>query len=163
MIALRDQKGMTLVEVLVGAALVAMLVMPTSLAIYHFISLSHQGNARLTALHNIQNAARIISRDGQMAESTDLVEGAEPVASLGLAWLDRYAGVTEGHTASYRLTDNNLERTYDGVSAVIARHISSVAFSRDGGVITMTIAAQAPGSPRAREEKTYTISPRPSQ
>ncbi|MEE8173997.1 MAG: prepilin-type N-terminal cleavage/methylation domain-containing protein, partial [Dehalococcoidia bacterium] len=87
MIALRDQKGMTLVEVLVGAALVAMLVMPISLAIYHFISLSHQGNAQLTALHNIQNAARIISRDGQMAESTDLVEGAEPVASLGLAWL----------------------------------------------------------------------------
>ena len=163
MIALSDQKGMTLVEVLVGGAIVALLVGVTAMAIFHFISLTHQSNTRLTALHNIQNAARIISRDGQMAESTDLVEGAEPVAGLSLTWIDRYAGANEGHTASYRLDDNKLERTYDGVPAIIARYISSVAFSKDEGVITMTIASQAPGSPRAHQEKTYNISLRPSQ
>ena len=161
--ALNDNKGMTLVEVLVGTAIVVMLVGVTSLAIFHFVSLTNEGNARLTALHNIQNAARIISRDGQMAESTDLVEGAEPVANLSLSWVDRYAGATESHTASYSLSDNKLERTYDGISAVIARHISSVAFSKAGGLITMTIGSQVSGSPQDGEEKTYNISPRPSQ
>ena len=163
MMALSDQRGMTLVEVLVGTAIVVMLVGVTASAIFHFISLSDQSNARLTALHNIQNAARMIGRDGQMAEGTDLVDGAEPVASLSLTWIDRYAGANEGHIASYCLTDNKLERTYDGVPGVIARHISSVAFSQNGGVITMAIASQAPGSPRAPEEKTYNISLRPSQ
>ena len=55
----------------------------------------------VTAAHEIGSAARWISQDGMMAESTDLAEGAQPADNQTLTWIERYDFASIPHSSSY--------------------------------------------------------------
>lgn len=152
------QKGMTLLELLVGMAITAMIMSGILALIYHEVTSTATTKTSVTVAHEITNAARWLSQDATMAESTDLVMGTDPVNHLMLAWVERYDFNNIPHSSSYSLYGSELRRNYDGTVTTVARNISKVEFSQDGSVLTVSISC----TPQWRVadptvEKTYRI------
>ena len=61
------QKGMTMVELVVAIAITGIIVAFLGTAIYQIITVTGYGNDRLTAVHELQNAAYWFNLDGQEA------------------------------------------------------------------------------------------------
>ena len=157
------QKGMTLLE-LMAAMAIAVLVMGGALAL---IFQEYRGTAiaksPITVAHEIGNAARCISQDGMMAESTDLVEGAEPADNLMLTWIERYDFANIPHSSSYSLCGAELRRNYDGIETTVARNISKIEFSQTDRLITVSISCTPQWwDPQQIVQKTYRICLRPA-
>ena len=57
-------------------------------------------------------------------------------------WVDVTGWAVEGsesHFVEYTLAVPHLMRNYDGTNQIVARHVSSIAFSRNGTFITISI------------------------
>lgn len=152
------QKGMTLLELLAAMAVGAMVMTGAVALIFHEYKGTDAAKASVTAATEIGNAARWISQDGMMAESTDLVEGAHPVGRLTLTWIERYEFTNIPHTSSYSLSGTGLRRNYDGTETTVAREISEVEFSQAGNLLTVSISYSSPWYTSERTvQKTYRI------
>lgn len=66
---MKRQLGFSLVELLAALAITGLVVSGLGTAIYQMLSVTQYGNARLTASHELQNAAHWFSFDGQRASS----------------------------------------------------------------------------------------------
>ena len=153
-----SQKGMTLLEVTVGLAIVGMIGIGVLGLINHELKLTGTARACVTAAEEIKGAARWISQDAMMTESTNLVEGAQPANDLALNWIERYEFINVPHACSYSLCGTELCRDYDGTVTTVARHISGVKFSQAGNLLTVSITCTPPWIGQSRTvEKTYHI------
>jgi len=152
------QRGMTLLELLAGMAVAAMVMGGALVLIFHEYQGTDIARTHVTAAHEIGNAARWISQDLGMAESTDLIESAGPAASVSVAWLDRRDFANIPHAISYQLLNNQLKRDYDGAVTTVARNISGVEFTQTGRLITVLISC-TPRSwqPEQIVQKTYQV------
>ncbi len=77
--------------------------------------------------------------------------------AVTLSWVD-YTGFEStnytSHSSSYILSGTNLQRTYDGVTSIVGRHITSVGFTQNGRVISVIITATGSGAqPRSETLK----------
>lgn len=152
------QKGTTLLELTVSMAIVGVIVLGVVGLIYHELKSTATARASVTVGHEIRNAARWISQDGMMAEGSNLIEGAQPVDQLNLAWIERYDFNNIPHSCSYYLSGTELRRDYDGTVTTVARHISGIDFSQAGNLLTVTISCTPPWIGQYRTiEKTYRI------
>jgi len=153
----RSQRGFTLLEVLMVAAIAGLLASGIGATAFQLIRGPDRGNSSLTALLEIQNATYRISSDGQMAQTTDLVDGADPVDHMGLSWTDQYGDAGEPHTSSYYLSGTELQRDYDGNVTVVAHYVANIEFSLNERVITVTITCTPDGSSGVSEQKTFNV------
>jgi prepilin-type N-terminal cleavage/methylation domain-containing protein len=145
---MRNERGFTLVELVIVVALTGIIASVIGSAIFQLSTVSGYGEARLTAMHELQNAGYWLNRDGQMSAS------ASGGASLSLS-IPSAPGVT------YTLVGTNLRR-YDGTSTIVmAKNISSASFSVSGRVITMTITSAPPGRDQVSQQGTYSVAMRP--
>ena len=151
-----DQKGITLVETIVAAGIASMLIGVLGSAIFLFTRTTEQGNNELRALHDVQNTGHWLTRDGKMAEATDLVDGAGPVGNMTMNWTD--GGLA--YTVTYSLSGTDLQRDYNGAAITVARYVSSVGFSISQGIITANLTSSPGGRWGTTEEVTYEIYPR---
>jgi len=152
------QKGMTVLELVVGMAIVGMLVIGVVTLINHEVKGTAAARASVTNSDQIRGAARWLCKDGCMAESTNLVEGSQPVDNLTLSWVERYECVNVPHTCSYSLSGDELRRDYDGTVTTVARYISGIEFSQTGDVLTVSISCTPPWIGQDQVvEKTYRI------
>ena len=158
--ALWGQRGMTLLELLVAAAVGAVLTTGAAAAIYQSGKLARWGGDELRAWHDIRSGVYWMGRDIPMAETTDLVDGAGPVSSLSLTWTEHSEAGDIPHTSSYYLVGSELKRDYDGSVITVARHIQSLGFSLSQRLITVSLSS-SPGEPAAAENMTYMIYLRP--
>ncbi len=143
----RNEYGFTLVELVIVVALTGIIASVIGPAIFQLTTVSGYGEARLTAMHELQNSGYWFTRDGQMSIS------ASGGASLSLS-IPAAPGIT------YTLVGTNLQR-YDGTSTIImAKNISNASFSVSGRVITMTIASAPPGRDEVSQEGTYSVAMR---
>jgi len=142
MIERKGQSGMTLVELMVASAIMAAILLGLTVATYMVVSATERGNDTASALRDVRNAAYWISNDAQMATSTDLVEGAEPVDSVTLEWTD---SLGDAHTCSYELSGTRLQRDYDGSEMTVAWHVASVDFSISGNLLNYDVESAPPG------------------
>lgn len=153
-----SQKGMTLLEVTIGLAIVGMIGIGVLGLINHEFKSTATARACVTAAEEMKGAARWISQDGWMTESTNLVDGAEPVDSLTLDWIERYEFVNVPHTCSYYLSGDELCRDYDGTVTTVAQHISEIKFSQADYLLTVSLTCTPPWIGQSRTvEKTYHI------
>ena len=136
-----NQKGMTLVELLVALTITAVIIGGLSIAIYMITSVTERGNADTSALHNMEKVAYWISNDARMANTTDLSDGGSPADSITLQWID---GNGNNHYSHYWLSGTNLQRDYDGVITVVAWDISSIEFSISGDILTFRTESTPP-------------------
>ncbi len=153
-----DQRGMTLVETIMAAAITVMLAGVLGSAIFQFMQGTEEGNDQFRALHDVQNAGYWITLDGKRAETSNLVEGAQPVDGMTLSWTDG----GQAHTVVYALSGNDLQRNHNGTITLVARHVSSVGFSTSQGIITATVASSPDGRWEVSEEATYKVYSRPT-
>jgi len=152
------QKGMTLLELIVAMA-IAVLVMGGALEVlYQEYRGTGITKTYVTATHEIGNAARWISQDAMMAESTGLVEEADSVDNMTLTWVERYDYKNIPHSSSYYLLNNQLQRDYDGTVTTVARNICNIEFSQTGYLVTASISCMPKWwVPDRTVQKTYRI------
>lgn len=146
---LSSQSGMTIVEMLIALAISAVILSSIGTALYIITNITGRGNAHAAAIQDLQRAAFWISHDGQMARTTDLIDGALPVASVTLSWLD---ADDVSHSSVYSLSGTELLRTYDGITTTVGMYISSVEFSLNDELLTYRIESTPPGRWAASRE-----------
>ena len=147
---MKGQRGLSLVELVVAVAVTGIIVVFLGTAIYQMITITGYGNSRLTALHELQNAAHWFTRDGQRAVSAD--------ASGGLLLT-----ISESLSITYSLAGTELRRDPGGNPMVLARNISSAAFSVDSRTVTMSLTSSPGGRDAVSENATYRVFLRPTE
>jgi len=154
-----DQKGFTMIELLVALTISVFIgtLLGTSTSMFYRVTGS--GNDKFRAFHAVRNAARIISLDTHMATTTDLVDGALPVSGVTMQWTDESTDPPSAHISVYQLSPGgDLSRNYDDSGArVIARDIQDIGFSLCGNELTVDITAAPLGGSGVSEQYSYTI------
>ena len=164
MISSQDgQKGVTLLELMVSMAITVMVAGGAVGLIFHEFRGTATAKTQVTAAHEIGYAARRISQDAMMAESTDLAEEAQPTDQLTLTWTERYDFANIPHYSSYSLCGNELRRDYDGNIITVARNISKIEFSQTGYLLKISISCTPPWWNSTTVKKTYHIYLRASE
>ena len=158
------QKGMTLLELMAAMAITTLLMGGAFSIIFQEFNGTDVAKTTVTAAHEISNAARRISQDGMMAESTDLTDGAPPTSYLTLSWIERHDFLNIPHSCSYSLWGDELRRNYDDTETTVARNISKVKFAQNGQLLTVSISCTPHWwIPERTITKTYNVYLRPSE
>jgi prepilin-type N-terminal cleavage/methylation domain-containing protein len=163
-----NHRGFTVVEFLVTLAVGGMVLAGIVPAIFQMTVGLTRNNGEGIALSDIQNAAHWLTRDLQMAHTTDLIDLAPPVSQVTLSWNDLTEwAVNEGsvsHSATYTYSGTTLQRNYDGQVSIVARHLTYVGFSINGRLVTVTLTSSPEDlMPRSSETRTYLIYLRPGE
>ena len=144
-----NQKGFTLIEILVAMAVGGMIMAVALLSIYQIVWGTARSNDQVAALTDVNYAALWLKYDLQMAQSTNLTDGDPvPQESVRLSWNDNTGWTAENesaHSTTYTLSDTDLLRTYDGNVKIVGRYIASIGFTQNGGVVNVDITATGPG------------------
>ena len=138
---IRDERGITLVELLVALAITGLITGILVTAIYQIYQITGWGNNELVVQHDLQNAATWLNRDVLTASRAE-VSGSQMVLKVPY-----FAGTILTRTITYTLAaDGTLTRDSGDSTVTVARRVDSVAFSATGMVtssITITITSQA--------------------
>ena len=166
----KDQKGFTLLELLLAFLIGAIIASGITAAIFQVVVGSARTNNHMIAVRQVQSAGYWVSRDAQMAQNVTV--GAASGFPLTLSWIDS-GGKT--NQAIYSLenmskgTLKQLQRTFSKTGEttktdIIARFIDSASTScaLNNGVFTLNVTATVgPSSQRQSETRVYEIVPRP--
>ena len=153
---LSEQKGFTLVEILIALGITALITGVLGTAIFQIFDRSVRGQDTLRALNDIQNAGRWLYLDGGRAETTDLVNDAPSVNSMTLNWTSD----GQPHAATYALTNSELIRNHNGTQTTVARYVSVADFSISNDLITINLTS-SPGSTGVSKQIIYKVWLRP--
>jgi prepilin-type N-terminal cleavage/methylation domain-containing protein len=145
---MKGERGMTMVELVTAVAVTGVIVAFLGTAVYQIITVSASGNDRLTALHELQNAAHWFNRDAQQAVT------ASTGATLSLT-------LSDGSSVTYSLAGTELRRTRGATQTTLGRNIAAAAFSFSGRVVTMSLTAAPAGRYGVSESATYQVTLRP--
>lgn len=151
------QRGFTLVEVLVSTSIIGLLVPLIGTGVFQSVNTSERIGGDLQPAGNTRGAVQWLSRDIPMALTTDLTDGAVPVSGATFTWTDLFNNGQTAHSVSYSLSGNDLRRTYDGLTSTVGRNVTSVAFSRAGRLVTITITAQSSDRFQTADVKTIKV------
>ncbi|MDP2952039.1 MAG: type II secretion system protein [Chloroflexota bacterium] len=147
------QRGIALAEVLIATAITGLLAGVVSTSIYQFVTVTERSSQRMTALHEVQNAASWVVLDGQMASTA--VGGNQLLLTL-----------PDGSSITYVLAGAGpryeLQRTAGASTIAVARNITAVDFSLDGRLVTMTITSSPESRWNITEERIYQVHLRPT-
>ena len=147
---MKGEQGFTLVELLIVTAITGFIFIVLGAAIHHIVTIPEEGNDRVTALHELQNAAHWVNLDGQMAQSAS--GGNELVLTL-----------PDSSSISYTLVGTDLFRTTSTSNRTLAKNITSANFSIQNRIITVDLASAPDGRWGVSENETYQICMRPSE
>ena len=132
---MKAERGFTLVEMLVAAAIAGLLSIALVGTVFQVTTVAVNGTDKLAASNDIQNAVHRISRDGQTAS------GAVGGSSLTLTY-------PSASQVLYSLVGDELLRTVSGSDTVVARDIASVSFSvTDRSIEVTLIQSEGGGEP----------------
>jgi len=168
----RNQKGFTLIELVIAIPIIAIVGLAASAALIQVIQ-STQTSAHMTALRQVQTAGYWVSRDAlQAQEEPDVTP---PTGFLSLTWTD--SEDDEVHQVIYSLPDmpsgtlkkfQRQEIVTDGgapvsdtttlVSQYIDSSQTSCTWDEDTKMLTFTVTATMEGE---IETRTYEVQPRP--
>ncbi len=139
---LHHEAGASLVELLIGMAISAFVVATLGTAVFQFYAVSGWGNARMSVLHDLQNAGLWLGRDAQEAASFS--------SGGGLTYgTFNWTGNSVQFRYAYDPGTTSLVRVHlvGGVpqsTVTVARHIASqgdVTFSAAGSLVTVSLTA----------------------
>ena len=141
---IKNERGYTLVELLVSLAITSIIFTVIGGAIFQLSTVSGAGNDRLSANHELQNAAYWFNLDGQAAQSA--------TGGDSLVLTDPGVGAI-----TYSLEDGSLVRTAADSSITLAQDISSAGFTVQGRLVSMRVTASPAGRANVNVEQTYKV------
>lgn len=147
---IKSERGFTLVELAMATALTGLIVSFLGTSLYQMLTVTEYGNDRLTAMHELQNAAYWFQRDGQAAVSA--TGGSSLVLTLA-----------EEATITYNLSATDLRRQADGEPMVVAQNITTASFTVSDRVIIMSLTAAPEGKDDVSQSATYQVNLRPTE
>ena len=143
-----NQKGFTLIEVLVVVGVISIVLVGIVASIYQVVWASGRSNSRVVALADLNQAALRLKKDIQMAHETSLPDGEPTQNSVNLTWTD-YTGFDpedeRSHYSNYVLSGTELYRTYDGSNSTAGRHITFIEFTRHDREVSVLMSATGTG------------------
>jgi len=151
---LKGEQGFTLLEMVITVAISGLIVGFLGTAIFQMITVADRGGDKMLAMHELENAAHWVTRDGQMARMA--VGGNSLVLTLPLP-------PSHGLTVTYSLDGTDLRRHADGDQRIIARNISHISFTVQKRIITMNITSSPAGRANVSESGIYKIHLRPTE
>jgi len=160
-----NQKGFTIIELLVSIGITAILVPLISFMIIQIVRGGPVITQRSVAIADIDSASHWLNRDLVLAQTTNLVDGAPPISFMSLDWSDltAWAGDTGEieHSVSYTLAGTELRRDYDGEGSIVGKYLSNVSFSLEDGVFNVTLTSQ-PGQADTAVTRSFSVEIRSS-
>ena len=180
-----SQKGFTLIELMVGLAIIASVMVGVTASIFQTFNVNTKSVNHMTASMQVQNAGHWFRQDIQMAQviATDddvVTPETEVLTLLWVSWerRDQHNNqLIDTYAVSYAYDNNKIWRNqkvttdkYDSdgsfietieniTSSLIAEHITTLAVSATGGMVTVGIVASVGDTV---EDRTYEITPRPT-
>ncbi len=164
-----NQRGFTLIEILVSAAVSGMVIAVVIPIVFQLTVGSVRVTEKGSVIVSLDQAAHWLNRDLVQAQTTDLVDGADPVSQMTLTWTDLTIWANEeeedySHSITYALSGTQLMRTYDGGQQTIAgRNIAKVEFSLVGRSITVLFESSQDSQPPISLTRTYLTSLRTAE
>ena len=171
----RNQKGLTLMEVLIALAITGIIVSTVTMVIFQVFDGEARANNQIEAISRAQDAGRYISQDAGMAQAVVRTEDDDgfPLTLTWTEWEDN-----ETHQIVYCIEDNKLKRVHSSdtgdVSYIFEYIISSdpdtgelktflnPPADEDDYTLSFTITAiVGVGSQQAIETRVYEAIPRP--
>lgn len=146
---MKNERGFTLVELIVTIGIMGMLAMVLGMVVQQFASVPEKSNDQVEALHAVQNAIQWVGTDGVAAQSA--VGG----NSLVLTFPDN-------SQVTYEKQGTDLYRYSQGGSVSIARNITNLSFTVSSRTIVMNITAAPDSRWNTGENQIYQVSMRPS-
>ena len=144
---IRDERGMTLVEILVALAITGLITGILVTVIYQIYQVTGWGNNELVVQHDLQNAATWFNRDVVSASSAHIVSASQMTLTIpyvGSIITDTV--YTRVITYTFSITNSTLTRDSDDSTLIVARHVNSFVPSPTGMVtsaIMITLTSQA--------------------
>jgi len=148
----KKQAGFTLVEVLLALGITALIAAPMTTGIYQINNVSVRIDNRLRTLNDLQQAGRWLYTDGEVAESTNLVDNGPPTNTMSFTWNNGQA-----HTSTYSLSGTELQRNHNGNVITVARFISDAMFSISNQLITVELTSSPGNSSSVNKQAIYHI------
>jgi prepilin-type N-terminal cleavage/methylation domain-containing protein len=145
-----DERGFTMVELIMATAITGLIVSFLGTSIYQMLTVTEYGNDSLTATHELQNAAHWFGLDGQKASTAN--------ADSGLLLT-----ISDDSSITYSLVGTELRRIIDSTHMILARNITSANFSIENRVITMSLTSSPEGRDSVSESGTYRVYLRPAE
>ena len=140
---LKDSRGLTLVEMLVGITLLSITMSTIGAGLFRALGTQRGVVDDGLAINELRKGLSWFAGDVKMATSTNLAIGGATSSSVTLSWKDHYNDVDITHTSTYGLVDDRLVRTYTSnatsSSHTIAHRVVSASFYLNG---TSTVIAE---------------------
>lgn len=162
-----EQKGFTLIEILVAVAIVAIIAVAVNSTILQLITVSAADRSRMEAVKELENTLHRLNRDGQQAwrnAITPAVELSFTDHQLVLTWED-FDEVS--HTVRYYYDpddpENSLWRGESGSAGIkVTRNIDPAEswYSFDGRTLTVCLTVTKAGLRTITETRTLAVIPR---
>ena len=96
-----------------------------------------------------------MNADAMVAQTTDLIDGADPESSATLTWTDADGSF---HHAHYSLVNGEIRREHDGLTTTVARGSTAARFSRTGKTLTFEFDLQTQDGTEERSIKVFASS-----
>ena len=161
----RNQKGFTLIEIVIAVAITGLVVAAASGAIIQVIQSTHT-SAHMNALRQVQTAGYWVSKDALQAQS--ITTGPDRGFPLTLNWTEWNGNV---HCVVYSLEGTQLQRVENGtltgppIQYIDAANTGCQPSGRalaPGEVLTFKVTAIVMGARGPQTEtRTYEVQPRP--
>jgi len=145
----KDERGFTLVELLMGAAITAVVVAFLGFMVFQTFQVEEFGDAQITARNELQNAAAWMQ--GDAVEARTAAGGSQITLTM-----------PDASVVTYTKSGTYLTRTSGSTVNTIARNVSAATFSVSGRLITVDLTSTPPGRSGAAAQGTYMFNMRPA-
>ncbi len=140
---LKDSRGFTLAEVLVGITLLSITMSTIGAGLFRALGTQSRVVDDGLAINELRKGFSWFAADVKMATSTNLALGGATSSSVALSWRDQFNDADITHTSTYDLVGDRLVRTYTSnatsTSHTIAHRVVSASFFLNG---TSTVVAE---------------------
>ena len=156
---LKDSRGFTLVELLVGITLLSITMSTIGAGLFRALGTQSSVVDDGLAINELRKGLSWFAGDVKMATTTNLAISGATSPSVTLSWKDQFNDVDITHTSTYSLVDDRLVRTYTSnatsTSHTIAHRVVSVSFFLNG---TSTVVADVEVNARPGTTRTLSLS-----